>query len=200
MKKTRLILKITLCLTVVFGIHATVRAASAIATVGPNTANPNVFYSGACNGTFDLATNDAFIRSKVGFGINLNVAVEFTQMVGNCASYQLHASGIWHLMLGAANGGPTTFRVIDNVNGNVLLRGQFRRAILYGRSGSSSLAVTLPVDNVLYDGASLWFPAGDPLDMGSFAIAILAQNPVFAAQDNGPQAFDANGDINLGEQ
>jgi hypothetical protein len=200
MKAMSLLLSLTLCLMIIIGVQSNAHGATAIATVGTNTPAPNVFFSGGCNGNFLIQTNNAFIRSKFGFGFNPNVTVQFSQMVGNCASYQINPQGVWHLGLNDPNGQPSQFQVIDNVNGNVLLAGSFRGAILHGRSGSSSLALTLPLDNVLYDPASLWFPGGFPFNNGSFAIAILAQNPVFAAQDNGPQAFPANGDINFGAQ
>ncbi len=199
MKAISLLLKLTLCLMIVISVQPNANAVTAIATVGTNTPAPNVFFSGGCNGNFVLQTNDAFIRSKFGFGFNPNVSVQFSSMVGNCASYQINAQGVWHLFLGDPNGQLSQFQVTDNATGNVLLMGSFRRAILHGRSGSSSLAVTLPVDNVLYAPASLWFPPALPLNNGSFAIAILSQNPVIA-DDNGPQGFQANGDINFGAQ
>jgi hypothetical protein len=96
--------------------------------------------------------------------------------------------------------------VTDNINGNILLQGTFGRAILHGRSGSSSLALTLWQDNVLYNAASLWFPGGFPLNNGSLSVAILATQPVIANPPNdgggapGPLAFQANGDINFGRQ
>jgi hypothetical protein len=199
MKAISLLLKFTLCLMIAIGIQPNAHGATAIATVGTNTPAPNIFFSGGCNGNFVLQTNNAFIRSKFGFGFNPNVSVQFSPMVGNCASYQINPQGVWHLFLGDPNGQLSQFQVTDNATGDVLLMGTFRRAILHGRSGSSSLALTLPVDNVIYDPASLWFPNGFPLNNGSFAIAILAQNPVIA-DDNGPQAFQANGDINFGAQ
>jgi hypothetical protein len=200
MKAISLLLKLTLCLMITIGIQPNAHAVTAIATVGPNSPAANVFFSGGCNGNLIIQTNNAFIRSKVGFGFNPNVMVQFSQMVGVCATYQINPQGVWHLGLTDPNGQASQFQVIDNANGNVLLMGTFRGAILHGRSGSSSLALTLPLDNVAYDPASLWVPAGFPLNNGSFAIAILAQNPVIAAQDNGPQAFQANGDINFGTQ
>ncbi|HEX8367235.1 MAG TPA: hypothetical protein VF604_01590 [Pyrinomonadaceae bacterium] len=202
-KLTSLLLNLTLCLMIVIGVHSNAEASVAIATVGPNTSAPNVFYSGGCNGNFTLATNNAFIRSKVGFGFNPNVTVTFSLMVGNCASYQINPQGIWHLILNDPNGNPTTFTVTDNFNGNILLQGSFRGAILHGRSGNSSLALTLWQDNVNYNAASLWFPAGGfAMNNGSLSVAILSQAPVFAPQDDngGPQAFQANGDINFGRQ
>jgi hypothetical protein len=186
-------------LTVVVGVPLIANAATAIATVGPNTSAPNVFFNGNCNGAFNLITNNAFIRSKVGFGFNPNVNVQFSPMVGLCGTYQINAQGIWHLGLRDPNGLPTTFVVTDNA-GNPLLKGEFRGAILHGRSGSSSLALTLPLDNVVYDvAASPWLAPGIPPDSGSLSIAILALNPVMA-NNNGPQGFQANGDINVGMQ
>ena len=199
MKKISSLLKLTLCLMIVFGIQSNVNGATAIATVGTNTPVPNIFFSGGCNGIFNLQTNNAFIRSKVGFGFNPNVSVVFSPMFGNCANYQINAEGIWHLPLGNLNGQTSQFLVINNVNGNVLLRGRFRGAILHGRSGSSSLALTLPIDNVRYTASSSWLPDAFPNDNGSFAIAILSQNTVLA-QENGPQVFNATGDINFGAQ
>ena len=192
-------MKLTLCLMIVFGIQSTVTGATAIATVGPNTPAPNIFFSGACNGTFKLLTDNAFIRSKVGFGIDRSVRIEFSLMRGDCASFQINSEGIWHLGLEGANGPQTQFSVRDNQTGSVLLRGRFIRAILHGRSGSSSLALTLPQDNVRYSASLPWFPESLPLDGGSLAIAILSQVPVIAA-DNGPQQFIANGDTNFGAQ
>lgn len=206
MKAISLLLKFTLCLMVVIGVQSNAYGANAIATVGPNTSVPNIFYTGGCNGTLTLATNNAFIRSKVGFGFNPNVTVTFTPMVGICATYQMSPNGIWHLVLTDPNGNPTAFSVIDNPTGNVLLRGQFSRAILHGRSGNSSLALTLWQDNVLYSAASLWFPGGVALNNGSLSVAILSQQPVIANPPNddggapGPLAFQANGDINFGSQ
>jgi hypothetical protein len=207
MKTISLLFKLTLCLTIFVGIHSNVKAISAIATVGPNTSAPNVFYSGGCNGNFTLATNNAFIRSKVGFGFNPNVTVTFGLMVGLCATYQMSPNGIWHLVLADPNGNPVPFSVTDNINGNILLQGTFGRAILHGRSGSSSLALTLWQDNVTYNAASLWFPNGGfPMNNGSLAVAILSQQPVVANPPNddggapGPLAFQANGDINFGRQ
>ena len=200
MKKISSLLKLTLCLMIVFGIQSNADGAVAIATVGPNTSGPNSSFTGGCNGTFQLQTNNAFIRSKVGFGFNPNVSVQFTPMVGNCANFVLNPDGVWHLFLGDPNGQPSQFQVTDNGTGNILLAGRFRRAILHGRSGSDSLAITLVQDNVRYSPASLWFPAGGfPRNNGSFAIAILSQNPVVADQE-GPGGFGANSDINFGRQ
>lgn len=206
MKTVSLLVKLTLCLTIFVGVHSKAEAINAIATVGPNTAAPNVFYTGGCNGNFNLGTNNAFIRSKAGFGFNPNVTVVFSQMVGLCATYQMSPNGIWHLVLTDPNGIPSTFRVTDNATGNILLQGTFTRAILHGRSGNSSLALTLWQDNVLYNAASLWFPGGVPMNNGSFSVAILSQQPVVANPPNddggapGPLAFQANGDINFGRQ
>lgn len=202
MKKTNLLLKLTLCLMVVCGVQSNADGATAIATVGPNTSAPNITFSGNCNGNFQLQTNDAFIRSKVGFGINLSVSVQISPMVGNCANYQISPLGIWHLPMDDPNGQPISFQVTDNANGNILLSGRFRGAVLHGVSGSSSLALTLPGDNVVYDAASLWFPAGFPLNKGTFAIAIVSQTRVRAVDGDagGPFPFNANGDINFGRR
>ena len=197
MKARKLLLMFSLM--VVVGVPLIAQAATAIATVGPNTPAPNVFYNGNCNGAFNIITNNAFIRSKVGFGFNPNVNVQFAPMVGLCATYQINAAGIWHLGLADPMGMPTVFSVTDNA-GNTLLKGEFRGAILHGRSGSSSLALTLPADNVVYDVAnSPWLAAGIPPDSGSLSIAILSQNPVMA-NAMGPQGFQANGDMNFGMQ
>lgn len=207
MKTLSLLLKLTLCLMIVFGVHSNADAVTAIATVGPNTSAPNVFFTGACNGTFTLATNNAFIRSKVGFGFNPTVAVTFGPMVGLCPTYQISPNGIWHLVLADPNGNPVPFSVTDTINGNILLQGTFGRAILHGRSGNSSLALTLWQDNVTYNAASLWFPNGGfPMTNGSLSVAILSTQPVIANPPNdngiapGPVAFQANGDINFGRQ
>ena len=204
MKSLRLLLNLTLSIMIIVGAQTIAHAAVAIATVGTNTSASNVFYTGGCNGNFNLGTQNAFIRSKVGFGLNLNVTVVFSQMVGLCPTYQLSPNGIWHLVLTDPNGVPSTFQVIDNANGNILLAGTFTRAILHGRSGNSSLALTLWQDNVLYNAASLWFPGGFPLNNGSLSVAILATQPVVANPPNdgnsGPVAFQANGDINFGRQ
>lgn len=206
MKPVSLLLNLTMCLMIIVGIHSNAQAATAIATVGPNTSVANVFYSGGCNGNLNITTNNAFIRSKVGFGFNPNVTVVFSQLVGICASYQMSPNGIWHLVLTDPNGIPSTFSVTDNATGNILLRGQFNRAILHGRTGNSSLALTLWQDNVLYSAASLWFPGGFALNNGSLSSAILSQQPVIANPQNdnggapGPLAFQANGDVNFGAQ
>lgn len=207
MKSLRLLLNLTLSLMFIVGAQTIARASVAIATVGPNTSASNVFYTGGCNGNFNLGTQNAFIRSKAGFGFNPNVTVVFSQMVGLCPTYQMSPNGIWHLVLTDPNGVPSTFQVLDNATGNILLQGTFTRAILHGRSGNSSLALTLWQDNVLYNAASLWFPGGGafPLNNGSLSVAILATQPVFAPQpddggNGGPQAFQANGDINFGRQ
>lgn len=186
-------------MTIVFGVQSNADAAVAIATVGPNTSAPNSSFTGGCNGTFQLQTNNAFIRSKVGFGFNPNVSVQFSPMVGNCANFVINPDGVWHLFLGDPNGLQSQFQVIENGTGNILLTGRFRRAILHGRSGSDTLAITLAQDNVRYDPASLWFPPGFSLNKGSFAIAILSQNPVVADQE-GPGSFGANSDVNFGRQ
>jgi hypothetical protein len=204
MKTINLLLKFTLCLAIVIGVHSNAFGANAIATVGPNTSVPNINFTGGCAGTFTLVTNNAFIRSKVGFGFNPNVTVAFSPMVGLCGTYQMSPNGIWHLVLADPNGVPTTFSVIDNPTGAILLRGQFSRAILHGRSGNSSLALTLWQDNVLYNAASMWFPGGVALNNGSLSVAILAQQPVIANPPDGgapgPLGFQANGDINFGSQ
>ena len=49
MKKTNLLLKLTLCLMVVVGIQSNANGATAIATVGTNTPAPNITFSGNCN-------------------------------------------------------------------------------------------------------------------------------------------------------
>jgi hypothetical protein len=204
MKSLRLLLNLTLSIMIIAGAQTIARASVAIATVGPNTSAPNVFYTGGCNGNFNLGTQNAFIRSKAGFGFNPNVTVVFSQLVGLCPTYQLSPNGIWHLVLTDPNGVPSTFQVLDNATGNILLQGQFNRAILHGRSGTSSLALTLWQDNVLYNAASLWFPGGFALNNGSLSVAILATQPVIANPpndgNNGPNAFQANGDINFGRQ
>src|SRR5262245_30708923 len=133
-------LLLTLSLLAIVGVPLIANAATAIATVGPNNSGPNVFYSGGCNGVFNVQTNNAFLRSKVGFGFNPNVAVQFTPMVGVCGSYQVNAQGIWHLGLRDPNGIATKFEVSDNA-GNFFLKGEFTGAILHGRSGSSSLSL-----------------------------------------------------------
>lgn len=206
MKVLSLLLNSTLCVMIIAGIQASAYAITAIATAGPNTPAPNINFTGGCAGTFTLATNNGFIRSKVGFGFNPNVTVQFlTPLVGNCAGYGINGAGIWHLPMSDPNGGATGFQVIDNPTGAVLLRGSFTRAILHGRSGNSSLALTLWQDNVVYDPLSLWFPNWLPVDgLGSLSVAILSRQPVIANPvgpvGGGPQAFQANGDINFGAQ
>jgi hypothetical protein len=95
MKVLSLLLNLTLCLMIVVGVHSNASAITAIATVGTNTSAPNVFYTGGCGGNFTLTTNNAFIRSKVGFGFNPNVTVTFGPMVGLCATYQMSPNNIW---------------------------------------------------------------------------------------------------------
>lgn len=198
MKVVTLIRNLILGMAIVIGAQASAFAVQAIATVGPNTSNPNVFYGGGLAGGLNIATNNAFLRSKVGLGFNPNVTIQFSQMMGIPATYVFNADGVWHLWLRDPNNGPITFQVIDNVNGNILLRGQFSRAILHGRTGSSSLAITLPQDDVTYSQASLALPDGAALMNGSLAIAILSQAPVVADPMAGPAAFNANGDTNFG--
>jgi hypothetical protein len=199
MKVRNLRFKWMACVVLAVSIPLVVYAATAIATVGPNTPAPNIQYGGGCSNPFILATNNAFVRSKLGFGFNPNVSVQFTPLVGaaGCVSYQINPQGIWHLVVRDPNGNPSQFQVTDNANGNVLLRGRFDGAILHGRDGTSSLALTLMQDNVLYDAANSpllgWFGP----ENGSLSIAILARNPVPAGA-NGPAAFLANGDINFG--
>jgi hypothetical protein len=205
MKKDRKIMKtiiwirnIVLGLAIIFGVQSSAYAVQSIATVGPNTSAPNVFYGGGLGGVLNIATNNAFLRSKVGFGFNPNVTVQFTPMVGMPATYVFNGDDVWHLWLQDPNNGLVGFQVVDNVNGNILLRGRFQRAILHGRNGSSSLAITLPRDDVVYDGQSLALPDGAGLMNGSLSIAILSQAPVFADPMMGPAGFNANGDINFG--
>lgn len=204
MKEIKLLLKLALCLMVVVGVQSNANGAVAIATVGTNTSGQNISFSGNCNGTFTLQTFNAFIRSKAGFGYNDNVSITFSPMVGDCATYQINLEGVWHLPLIDPNGLTSSFEVTDNLTGAILLRGVFRGAILHGRSGSSSLAVTLPVDNVTYTPLSLWFPVNFPRNKGTFAIAIVSQTRVravpFDGEAGGPFAFNANGDINFGRQ
>jgi len=185
-------------MAIVFGLQNAAYAVQAVATVGTNTPAPNVFYAGGLNGNLNIVTNNAFLRSKFGFGFNPNVTILFSPMVGVPASYVFNADGVWHLWLRDPNNGLTGFQVVDNASGNVLLRGRFRNAILHGRTGSSSLAITLPQDNVIYDAQSAAIPDGVGLMNGSFSIAILSQVPVFADPNAGPAGFNANGDTNFG--
>ena len=185
-------------MALVLGAQNPVFAIQSVATVGTNNPAPNVFYAGGLNGALNIVSNNSFLRSKFGLGFNPNVNVQFSQMVGIPATYVLNADGVWHLWLKDPNNGLVNFQVVDSGNGNVLLRGTFQRAILHGRSGSSSLAITLPGDNVTYDGNSLAIPDGLGLMNGSFSIAILSQVPVAADPANGPAAFNSNGDINFG--
>lgn len=198
MKAVNFIRNLVLGLAIIFGVQASAYAVTAIATVGTNTSAPNVFYAGGLNGNLNIVTNNAFLRSKAGFGFNPNVTVQFSPMVGIPATYVYNADGVWHLWLRDPNGMPSTFQVVDNINGSVLLRGTFQRAILHGRSGSSSLAITLPTDSVTYSQNSAAIPDGANLMNGSFSIAILSQVPIFADPMAGPPAFNANGDINFG--
>jgi hypothetical protein len=186
-------------MVLVFGAHSSIYAIQSVATVGTNVPAPNIFYGGGLNGALNIASNNSFLRSKFGLGFNPTVSVLFSQMVGIPGSYVLNADGVWHLWLRDPNNGFTTFQVVDTMTGNVLLKGRFQRAILHGRSGSSSLAITLPQDNVTYDGQdSPAIPDGLGLANGSFSIAILSQFPVVADPAAGPPAFNANGDINFG--
>ena len=185
-------------LMILFGGQNAVFAIQSVAAVGTNTPAQNVFYAGGLNGNLNIVSNNSFLRSKFGLGFNPNVSVLFSQMVGVPGSFVINGDGVWHLWLRDPMGGQTTFEVVDNVNGNVLLRGRFQRAILHGRNGSSSLAITLPQDNVTYDQASLALPDGANLMNGSFSIAILSQVPIVADPAAGLPAFNANGDINFG--
>ena len=119
-------------------------------------------------------------------------------MVAIPGSYIFDADGVWHLWLKDPMNGFTTFQVVDNTNGNILLKGKFQKAILHGRTGSSSLAITLPTDNVTYNQASMAIPNGFELVNGSLSIAILSQAPLIADPVAGPAAFNGNRDINFG--
>jgi hypothetical protein len=202
MKVRNLLLKLMFCLMIIFGVQLKANAVDAIATVGPNTPAANIQYPNAgCAGPFILNTNNAFIRSKLVFGwYNPNVTVTFTpNLVGDpmCGNYLIDGLGIWRLILQGPNGAPVQFTVTDNATGMPLLEGTFRRAILHGTDGSSSLALTLYRDSVVYNPAhSPWLVGYGP-DDGSLSIAILSRLPVPAGA-NGPAAFQANGDINFG--
>jgi len=198
MKTIKWIRNLFLGIAIVFVAQVSASAVQAVATVGPNTSAPNVFYAGGLAGNLNIGTNNAFLRSKAGFGFNPNVTIQFSQMVAMPATYIFNPDGTWHIWLRDPNNGLITFQVIDNANGNILLRGQFSRAILHGRTGSSSLAITLPQDSVTYSQASLALPDGAALMNGSLSIAILSQVPVIADPMAGPAAFNANGDTNFG--
>ncbi len=200
MKTIKWIRNLILGMAIIFGVQGSALAAQAIATVGTNTSAANVFYTGGVGGNLNIMTNNAFLRSKFGFGFAPNVTVQFSQMVAIPGSYVFNADSVWHLSLKDPNNGFTTFVVTDNTNGNILLRGRFQKAILHGRTGSSSLAITLPFDNVSYNQASLAFPAGFEFVNGSFSIAVLSQIPLVADPMAGPAAFNANGDINFGAE
>ena len=120
----------------IFAVQSSAYAVTAIATVGTNNGAPNVFYAGGVAGNFNLGTNNAYLRSKlgVGFGFNPNITVQFSPMVGIPASYVFNADGVWHLWLGDPNDGFTNFTVFDHNNGNIMLRGQVQKAILHGRN------------------------------------------------------------------
>jgi hypothetical protein len=197
MKTIKWIRNLVLGMALVFVVQSSAYAVTAIATVGTNSPAPNVFYAGGVAGNFNLGTNNAFLRSKFGLGFNPSVTVQFSPMVGIPASYVFNADDVWHLWLRDPMNGFTNFTVLDNGTGNILLRGRFRNAILHGRSNSSSLALTLPVDNVEYDQVSLALPDGAELMNGSLSVAILSLVPVFA-DANGPAGMNANGDINFG--
>ncbi len=198
MRTIKWIRNLVLGMAIICGVQSTAFAVQAIATVGPNTSAPNVFYAGGAGGVLNIATNNAFLRSKVGFGFNPNVSVQFTPMIGMPATYVFNGDGVWHLWLRDPNNGLIGFQVTDNATGNILLRGRFQRAILHGRTGSSSLAITLPQDDVIYDGQSAALPDGAGLVNGSLSIAVLSQVPVIADPNMGPAGFNANGDINFG--
>lgn len=191
--------KLMLCLTAIAAMNAAAFAAVSFANVGTNTPAANIQYAGGCVGPFVLNTNNAYVRSKLGFGFNPNVTVQISPLVGaaGCGSYAIAATGIWHLVMRDPNGNPSQFRVIDNASGNVVLQGTFNGAILHGRAGTSSLALTLMQDNVIYDPAHSPLLGGLGPVGGTFSIAILSQLPVPAGA-NGPAAFWANGDINFG--
>ena len=187
---------------IILGIYFRADASTAIATVGPNTPDRNIGFTGGVTGTFNLGSEKAFIQSKAGFGFNQNVTVIITPLKGQGAgNYNFNAAtGIWSLILKDPNGFPTQFKVFDNATGAQLLNGQFATAILHGRSGSSSLALTLLQDNAVYDlTSSLWFPGNLMPQGGSLSIAILSKTPV-SANAAGPAIFAANGDINFGAQ
>ena len=195
MKMRDFLFNMALCLLIVFATQFKADASTAIATVGPNTPNHNIVFTGGTTGTFNLSTQDAFARSKVGFGFNPNVSVKFTQLKGiGAGGYSFNAiTGIWHLILADPNGVPSVFEVVDNATGNTLLIGEFQRAILHGRTGSSSLALTLEKDSLGYGVPSLWFPGL----RGTLSVSILSR-PTVRADANGPADFAANGDINFG--
>ena len=198
MKSIKWIRNLILGMAIIFGVQSSVYAIQSVATVGTNTSAANVFYTGGVGGNLNIMTNNAFLRSKFGFGLVPSVTVQFSQMVAVPGTYVFNADGVWHLWLRDPNNGFTTFLVTDNATGNILLKGRFQTAILHGRTGSSSLAITLPLDNVSYNQASLAIPAGFELVNGSFSIAILSQVPLIANPMAGPAAFNANGDINFG--
>jgi hypothetical protein len=198
MRVRSLSFKLLACAVLAIGIPMAAYAVTAFATVGTNTPLPNIQFGGGCAGPFVLATNNAYVRSKIGFGFIPNVSVQISPLVGaaGCASYQINPQGIWHLVMADPNGNLSQFQVINNANGNVLLEGTFRGAILHGRDGTSSLALTLMQDNVTYNPADSPLLGGlNPVN-GAFSIAILSRDPVPAGM-NGPVAVWANGDINF---
>jgi hypothetical protein len=198
MKTMKWLRNLVLGLALVCAAQSAAYAVQAVATVGTNNSAPNVVYMGGLNGNLNIVTNNAFLRSTFGFGFNPNVTVQFSTMVGIPGTYVFNGDGVWHLWVRDPNNNPVNFVVFDNANGNVLLRGSFQRAILHGRSGSSSLAITLPADNANYSQNSLALPDGANLMNGSFSVAVLSQVPVGADPAAGPAAFNANGDINFG--
>jgi hypothetical protein len=194
----RIVALFTLALALIAGAN-TVQAATSIVVVGTNTPAANVFFNGGVNGILNLATNNSFARTKPPFATRSPVTVQFSPLMGTgAAGFSVDPNNVWHLIMQDPNGNLSTFIVTDNATGAVLLQGTYRGAILHGHVGSSSLAITLMQDNVLYNAASVLLPGWAEADHGTFSIALISQQPEVLVAGFGPQAFQANGDINFG--
>ncbi|MCW3058818.1 MAG: hypothetical protein JWQ02_639 [Capsulimonas sp.] len=166
-------------------------AVQAIAIAGDNTNAPNINYSGGFAGAFNLNIPNGFLRSKVGLGFAPNVKIVFSPLVGvGAAGYNFFpAAQTFNQVLGGGK-----FQVVNNVTGVVLLSGSFSNAILHGTNGSSSLALTLLKDSVLYNIPSPFFPGGLSPQAGSLSVEFVSTAPVSAAS-TGFGGFKANDGI-----
>ncbi|BDI28976.1 hypothetical protein CCAX7_10270 [Capsulimonas corticalis] len=166
-------------------------AVQAIAIAGDNTPNPTINYSGGVSGVFNLNVPNGFLRSKISPMFNPSVKIVFSPLTGaGAAGYSFFpAAQAFDQVL---SGGK--FQVVDIPTGVVLLSGSFSNAILHGTNGSSSLALTLMKDSVLYNTPSPYFPVGASPQGGSLSLEFVSTAPV-AAASTGFGGFKANDGI-----
>jgi len=182
--------------SVVLGLAAP-RAAQAqitsFAIAGDNTPDPNIFFTGGVGGVLVINIPKGFILSKVGLGVDNDVRIVFSRLPGIGASgYNFNAAtGEFSQIL---KGGK--FEIVDNATGKLLLAGQFREVVLHGTNGSSSLALTLLRNSVVYDGTTPFFPGGS-IDGGTFSIEFIATDKV-VADPSGVKSFKANDGMSFG--